>query len=59
MKAGDLVKTKNNSIGIVIEVFGELDKENPWIRVMFTHPVETYQWIKLSALTLIKKKGDA
>tara|TARA_Y100000310_G_C20386977_1_gene670905 strand:- start:32 stop:184 length:153 start_codon:yes stop_codon:yes gene_type:complete len=44
-------------MGIVVEIFGDLDEANPWIRVLFTHPVETYQWVKLSGLALVTEEN--
>jgi rRNA processing protein Gar1 len=59
VKRGDLVKSsKFDSIGVVVEVFGDLDKSNPWIRVLFTHPTETYQWIKAAGLEIIEKRKE-
>jgi len=60
VKPGDLVKPlKSQRIGIVMEVFADLDSNNPWIRVLFTHPTETYQWCKKDGLSLVsKKEGD-
>ena len=58
MKQGDLVRIfKHNAIGIVTEVFADLNPKEPWIRVLFTHPTQTYQWCKLSGLELITKEG--
>jgi len=58
VEPGDLVKSlRYKRIGIVTEVFEDLDRKNPWIRVLFTHPVETYQWCKKEGLQLISKKG--
>ncbi len=64
MKPGDLVtlkKSKAQAIGIVTEIFEDLSEQDPWVRVLFTHPAETYQWVKMSGLVLIeskKMKGD-
>ena len=64
MKLGDLVKAikHKDTIGIVVEIFDDLGESNPWIRVLFTHPVETYQWVKMSGLIVVteadKKKED-
>jgi len=61
MKVGDLVESiKYKSIGVVVEVFDDLDHENPWIRVLFTTPLKTFQWIKKDGLKILKKKkgGD-
>ena len=54
MKPGDLVQSKKhkNSIGIVTEIFSDLSAENPWVRVLFTHPTETYQWCKMNGLSI-------
>jgi len=59
MVPGDLVRSiKFNAIGIVVEIFSDLDPNNPWVRVLFTHPKETYQWCRVSGLELMKKKED-
>ena len=59
MEPGDLVKlTKRKAIGIVTEVFGDLDPDNPWVRVLFTHPHDVYQWCKKDGLLLISKKRE-
>ncbi len=64
MKPGDLVtlkKSKSQAIGIVTEIFADLSAHEPWVRVLFTHPAETYQWVKISGLMLIEEremKGD-
>lgn len=58
MKPGDLVKSKKHkSMGIVTEIFNDLDNSNPWVRVLFTYPTKTYRWCKLSSLEYIKEKG--
>ena len=61
VKPGDLVKTKKGigQLGFVVEIFADLDKNNPWVRVLFTHPNETYQWCKKEGLIVIQlKEGD-
>lgn len=59
MKSGDLVKSgKSEAIGIVVDIFGDLDPDNPWVRVLFTHPVQTYRWCKMSSLTVVKEKEE-
>lgn len=60
MKPGDLVRiSKHGSIGIVTELFDDLNPKDPWIRVLFTHPTQTYQWCKLGGLELIKEETNA
>ena len=60
MRSGDLVKTgKTNAIGIVVDIFGDLNPEDPCVRVLFTHPQQTYRWCKMSSLTVVKgEEGD-
>jgi hypothetical protein len=60
VKPGDLVKTKKgiSQLGFVVEIFADLDKNNPWVRVLFTHPIETYQWCKREGLIVIQQKGE-
>jgi len=59
VEVGDLVKLiQNNAIGIVVEVFDDLDPINPWVKILFTHPCDTYQWCKIKALVLVSKKKE-
>ncbi len=60
IKYGDLVRSGPlNSIGVVVDVFCDLDPKNPWIKVHLTHPSQGYHWCKVETLTLIEKKeGD-
>ena len=59
MKVGDLVRwSKTSQIGIVIDIFGDLDPVDPWIRVVFQKDdQQTFQWCKLTSLSVIKKEG--
>jgi len=57
MKPGDLVRvSKHGRIGIVTEIFNDLNPKEPWIRVLFTHPTQTYQWCKIAGLELVNSK---
>lgn len=55
MKPGDLVKAKKMkiSIGIVMEIFDDLNEKNPWVRVLFTHPEKRTHWFKFDDLILV------
>ncbi len=58
---GDLVRTKKGGrLGIVTEIFADLDPLNPWVRIRWTHPKDTYEWCKMSGLLLVRAidKGD-
>tara|TARA_R100000664_G_C2743019_1_gene131218 strand:- start:460 stop:684 length:225 start_codon:yes stop_codon:yes gene_type:complete len=53
---GDLVKVvKHGAIGVVTEIFDDLNPRDAWVRVAFTHPSHTYQWVKQSGLIVIKE----
>lgn len=55
MKKGDLVKiVKHGAIGVVTEIFDDLDPKDPWIRVVFMYPAQTYQWCRQSGLRIAK-----
>ena len=57
VKTGDLVRIyKHGAIGIVTEVFADLNPDDPWIRVLFTHPTQSYQWCKGTGLEVLKKE---
>jgi hypothetical protein len=57
MKSGDLVRAnKGTGIGIVVDIFGDLNPADPWVRVLFTHPAHTYRWCKMSSLVVVHKK---
>ena len=56
MKAGTLVKSKKYAaIGIVVEVFADLDPDNPWVRVLFTSEPQRHQWCRVADLKILKK----
>lgn len=59
MEPGDLVKSKKHkAMGIVIDVFGDLDPENRWVRVLFSGPPKTSQWCKEQTLTVVSKSDS-
>ena len=58
MKIGDLVRVyRHGAIGIIADIFDDLDPDNPWVKVMFTSPKQTYQWCKVSGIEIIKEGG--
>tara|TARA_R100000234_G_C4973617_1_gene167461 strand:- start:791 stop:1021 length:231 start_codon:yes stop_codon:yes gene_type:complete len=59
IQLGDLVKSiRYKQIGIVVDIFRDLDKNNPWIRVLFTHPNETYQWCRAGGLIKVEERKE-
>ncbi len=57
IKLGDLVRSiRYQQMGIVVDIFSDLDEENPWIRVLFTHPTETYQWCRVSGIVKVEER---
>ncbi len=42
-------------MGCVIDIFADLDEEDPWIRIRWTMPVETWEWSKRSGLVIISE----
>jgi hypothetical protein len=60
VKLGDLVRPvkSKDRIGIVVEIFDDLGEEDPWIRVLFTHPRETYQWVKKNGLAIVNEEKN-
>ncbi len=59
MKIGDLVRwSKTKQIGIALDIFGDLDPVDPWVRVVFQkNDSQAFQWCKMSCLSLVKKEG--
>jgi|TARA_R110002020_G_scaffold18964_1_gene65716 hypothetical protein len=60
---GALVQArKGTRMGIVVEVFPDLNPHDPWVRICWTHPKDTYEWCKLGGLEIVdpgaKDKGD-
>jgi rRNA processing protein Gar1 len=59
VKPGDLIKTKTgNRIGVIVEIFGDLDPKNPWIRIRWTHPQDAYEWCKQEGLEPAVSKNN-
>jgi len=61
ISAGVLVQARKGSrMGIVVEVFPDLNPNDPWVRICWTHPKDTYEWCKLGGLDVVepKDKGD-
>jgi hypothetical protein len=46
-------------MGIVVDIFDDLGADDPWVRVLFTHPNETYQWCKLQNLTIVTQEKES
>ena len=57
MKIGDLVRASRfpNNVGVILEIFGDLDANDPWIRVRWTGPAHSYEWCKQGGLTLLSE----
>tara|TARA_R110000751_G_scaffold82167_1_gene165459 strand:+ start:578 stop:817 length:240 start_codon:yes stop_codon:yes gene_type:complete len=58
IQKGDLVRSiKYRAIGIVVDIFADLDAANPWFRIHFTSGAQSgsSQWCKLAGLEIIKK----
>ena len=59
MKPGDLVRViKNDAIGIVMEIFADIDVNDPWVRVLFSHPHQASHWCRKNGLEIIKKEKE-
>ena len=60
IQKGDLVRSvKYRAMGIVIDIFADLDEANPWFRIHFTSGKlsGSSQWCKLAGLEIMKKGG--
>ena len=57
MKIGDLVThfKDTNRMGFVVDVFADLAANDPWVRIRWTMPVETWEWTKRSGLVIVSK----
>ena len=59
MVPGSLIQSlRGDRLGIVIEIFGDLDPSNPWVRVRWTSPRNTFEWCKRSGLLLATNKKE-
>ncbi|MAF43125.1 MAG: hypothetical protein CMI54_03000 [Parcubacteria group bacterium] len=57
MKSGDLIQSiKGGRLGIIIEIFGDLDPGDPWVRVQWTAPYNSFEWCKQSGILLASNK---
>lgn len=57
MKIGDLVRSNKypERMGFVIEIFNDLDANDPWIRVGWTTPQHLFEWCKQQGLTILNE----
>jgi hypothetical protein len=57
MKVGDLVRSGRfpEKVGVILEIFGDLDVNDPWIRVRWTVPAHSYEWCKQGGLTILSE----
>jgi len=57
MKIGDLVQSTKfeERIGVVVEIFGDLNPEDPWIRIQWTFPQHSFEWCKQGGLKVVGK----
>jgi len=60
VKPGDLVKSNRfvNKVGVVVDIFGDLNPEDPWVRVRWTIPVHSFEWCKQQGLSIISKNEE-
>ncbi len=60
MQIGDLVQSTRfeKRIGFVVDIFGDLDPKDPWIRVRWTAPHHSYEWSKRSGLIVLGKNPE-
>ena len=45
----------DNKVGVVVDVFGDLDENNPWVRVRWTVPMHAFEWCKQEGLAIISE----
>jgi mannose/cellobiose epimerase-like protein (N-acyl-D-glucosamine 2-epimerase family) len=57
MQIGDLVRSKKfpEKVGVVVDIFKDLDPEKPWIRIRWTSPGHSYEWCKQPGLILLSE----
>ena len=48
-------KRFETKMGFVVEIFGDLDANDPWIRVRWTGPAHSYEWCTQGGLTLLSE----
>jgi len=39
----------------VVDIFGDLDENNPWVRVRWTVPMHAFEWCKQEGLAIISE----
>jgi rRNA processing protein Gar1 len=59
MQVGDLVKSVKfpEKVGVVVDIFGDLDPDNPWVRIRWTSPAHSFEWCKQQGLAVLSA-GD-
>ena len=54
---GDLVKDKRGvRLGIIVEIFGDLNPKDAWVRVRWTTSDNSFEWCKQSGLIPINNQ---
>jgi rRNA processing protein Gar1 len=59
MKIGDLVQSNNREekVGVIVDIFGDLNPDDPWVRVRWTSPGPAFEWCKINGLSLLSQNA--
>tara|TARA_Y100000310_G_scaffold236062_1_gene239234 strand:+ start:1276 stop:1467 length:192 start_codon:yes stop_codon:yes gene_type:complete len=57
MKIGDLVRSnkQDEKVGVIVDIFGDLNPEDPWVRVRWTTPAHSFEWCKQQGLSVLSE----
>jgi len=57
MKIGDLVQSNklDKKVGVIVDIFGDLNPNDPWVRVRWTSPEAAFEWCKINGLSLLSQ----
>ena len=60
MKIGDLVRSNKftEKVGVIIDIFGDLDPEDPWLRIRWTVPGPSFEWCKKQGLLVLSENAQ-
>ena len=46
---------REDKVGVIVDIFGDLNPDDPWVRVRWTSPEPGFEWCKINGLSLLSQ----